>query len=74
LPISADVEEKAEQTVVPDFSESLLKLQLHIYDFLTNPLFDSPPAYKVDAAKKASVDLNRIIKVSETIGKQSGVR
>ncbi len=74
LPISADVEEKAEQTVVPDFSESLLKLQLHIYDFLTNPLFDSPPAYKVDAAKKASVDLNRIIKISETIGKQSGVR
>ena len=74
LPISADVEQKAEQTVVPDFLESLLKLQQHIYDFLTSPLFDSPPAYKVDAAKKAASDLDRIIKVSETIGKQSAVR
>ncbi|HKO60619.1 MAG TPA: hypothetical protein VJV03_05625 [Pyrinomonadaceae bacterium] len=73
LPIAADVEQKAEQPVVPDFFESLLKLQLHIYDFLTSPLFDSPPAYKVEAAKKASSDLDRIIKVSEAIGK-SGVR
>jgi hypothetical protein len=73
LPIPADAEQKAEQTVAPDFSESLLKLQQHIYDFLTNPLFDSPPAYKVDAAKKASSDLDWIIKLSETI-KKSGVR
>lgn len=74
LPISADVEQKTEQTVARDFSESLLKLQHHIYDFLTNPLFDSPPAYNVDAAKKASSDLDWIIKVSETIRKQSVVR
>jgi hypothetical protein len=74
LPISADSEQKTELTVLPDFSESLLSLRQHIYDFLTNPLFDSPPAYKVDAAKKASADLEKIIKVSETIGKQSGGR
>ena len=74
LPISADVAQNAEQTVVPEFSESLLRLRQHLYDFLTNPLFDSPPVYKVDAAKKASVDLDGIIKFSETIRKQASVR
>ena len=72
LPISANVEQKSEQTVVPDFSDSLLLLRQHIYDFLTNPLFDAPVTYKVDAAKKASGDLEKIIKVSEMIGKQGG--
>ena len=73
LPVLAKVEEKAEN-VEPGFPDSLLNLQKHIYDFLTNPLFDSPAAYKVDAAKKASLDLEKIIKVSETIGKQSSAR
>ena len=73
LPVVAEVEEKAEQRVEPVFPDAILKLSQHIYDFLTNPLFDSPAAYKVDEAKKASVDLEKIIKVSETIGKQ-GVR
>lgn len=73
LPVLANVEEKAEQAVAPGFADSLLALRQHIYDFLTNPLFDSPAAYKVDEAKKASVDLEKIIKVSEAIGKQ-GVR
>ena len=73
LPVLANVEGKAEEAE-PDFPDSLLKLRQHIYDFLTNPLFDSPATYKVDAAKKASVDLEMIIKVSETIRKQSGVR
>ena len=74
LPLLANVEEKAEQNAKPGFPDSLLNLRQHIYDFLTNPLFDTPAAYKVDAAKKASVDLEKIIKVSETIGKQSSVR
>ena len=74
LPVLAKVEEKTEQSAEQGFPDSLLKLQQHIYDFLTNPLFDTPAAYKVDAAKKASADLEKIIKVSETIGKQSGVR
>lgn len=74
LPLLAKVEEKTEQSAEPIFPDSILKLSQHIYDFLTNPLFDSPAAYKVDAAKKASVDLEKIIRVSETIGKQSGVR
>ena len=74
LPVIAKGEEKTEQSVGPVFPDSILKLSQHIYDFLTSPLFDSPPAYKVDAAKKASVDLEKILKVSETIGKQAGVR
>ena len=74
LPVLAKGEEKTEQSVGPVFPDSILKLSQHIYDFLTNPLFDTPAAYKVDAAKKASVDLEKILKVSETIGKQSGVR
>ena len=74
LPALAKVEEKTEQSVEPVFPDSVLKLSQHIYDFLTNPLFDTPAAYKVDAAKKASLDLEKIIKVSETIGKQAGVR
>ena len=74
LPVLAKAEEKTEQSVEPIFPDSILKLSQHIFDFLTNPLFDSPAAYKVDAAKKASVDLEKIIKVSETIGKQSSVR
>lgn len=73
LPVLVD-EERTEQTVEPGFPDSLLILRQHIYDFLTNPLFDSPAAYKVDEAKKASVDLEKIIKVSETIGKQPAVR
>ena len=73
LPVIAEVEEKAEQSVKPVFPDAILKLSQHVYDFLTNPLFDSPAAYKVDEAKKASVDLEKIIKVSEAIGKQ-GVR
>jgi len=74
LPVLAKVEEQPEQKAEPGFPDSLLKLGQHLYDFLTNPLFDSPAAYKVDAAKKASFDLEKIIKVSETIGKQSSVR
>ncbi|HKO41903.1 MAG TPA: hypothetical protein VJU84_01330 [Pyrinomonadaceae bacterium] len=74
LPVLAKAEEKTELSVEPVFPDSILKLSQHIYDFLTNPLFDTPAAYKVDAAKKASVDLEKIIKVSETIGKQSGVK
>ena len=74
LPVLPKVEEKAAPNVEPGFPDSLLKLSQHIHDFLTNPLFDSPAAYKVDAAKKASVDLEKIIKVSETIAKQSGDR
>ena len=75
LPVLAKGEEKTEQSVVePVFPDSILKLSQHIYDFLTNPLFDSPAAYRVDAAKKASVDLEKILRVSETIGKQAGVR
>ena len=72
LPESEQVEQKAAQTVLLGLPDSLLKLRKHIYDFLTNPLFDSPNAYKVDEAKKASGDLERIIEVSETIGKQAG--
>ena len=73
LPISADVELASEPTVESGTSDSLLKLLQHIHDFLTNPLFDSPPAYKVEAAKKASIDLHKIIRISETIRKQAAV-
>ena len=74
LPLLAKDEEITEHNAEPAFSDALLKLRQHIYDFLTNPLFDAPTTYKVEAAKKASLDLEKIIKVSEIIGKQSGVR
>ena len=69
LPISADLEQNADNGAELGFTDSLLKLRQHIYDFLTNPLFDNPSAYKVDEAKKASADLDRVIKVSENMGK-----
>jgi hypothetical protein len=71
LPGSEEVEPNAAQTVQLGFPDSLLKLRKHIYDFLTNPLFDSPGAYEVDEAKRASGDLEKIIEVSETIGKHA---
>lgn len=73
LALPQEVEEpKTARTVELDFSGRLLNLRQHLYDFLTNPLFDNPGAYEVGAARRASIDLKKIIEVSENIGKQMG--
>lgn len=51
--------------------ESLLTLRKHIYDFITNPLFDAPAVYKIDEARKAGRDLERVIELSESFGKST---
>lgn len=51
--------------------ESLLSLRKHIYDFITNPLFDAPAAYKIDEARKAARDLENVIELSESIRKSN---
>lgn len=49
--------------------ELLMTLRRHIYNFVTNPLFESMGALDVEQGKKAGGDLDRIIKLSETITK-----
>lgn len=51
--------------------ESLMTLRKHIYNFVTNPLFESPGLLDLEQGTKASRDLDRIIEVSESI-KRSG--
>lgn len=67
LPKSEDEQQKITDNGSPE--QSLLKLRKHIYDFVINPVFDNPVAYKVDEAKKASADLDQIITVSQSIEK-----
>ena len=52
--------------------ESLRALRKHIYNFLTNPLFESPSALDVEQAGKASRDLDMILELSEAIRKGGG--
>ena len=49
--------------------ESLMSLRKHIYDFVTNPLFESPGVLDLEQGRKAGRDLNTIIKLSESITK-----
>ena len=44
-------------------------LRQHIYDFITNPLFESPNVLDVEQSRKAGRDLDRIIELSESITK-----
>ncbi len=49
--------------------ESLMSLRKHIYDFVTNPLFESPGVLDLEQGRKASGDLDRILELSESITK-----
>jgi hypothetical protein len=49
--------------------ESLMTLRKHIYDFVTNPLFESPGVLDLEQGRKAGSDLDRIIELSESITK-----
>jgi hypothetical protein len=49
--------------------ESLMTLRKHIYDFVTNPLFESPGVLDLEQGRKAGRDLDRIIELSESITK-----
>jgi hypothetical protein len=49
--------------------QSLMTLRKHIYDFVTNPLFESRGVLELEQARKASRDLDRIIELSESITK-----
>ncbi|HBB86509.1 MAG TPA: hypothetical protein DC047_02710 [Blastocatellia bacterium] len=48
---------------------SLLTLRKHIYDFVTNPLFETPGVLNLEQGRKAGLDLDRIIELSESITK-----
>lgn len=47
--------------------ESLMALRKHIYNFVTNPLFESPGLLDLEQGRKAGRDLDRIIELSESI-------
>ena len=48
---------------------TLLTLRKHIFNFVTNPLFDSLDVLDVEQGRTASRDLERIIELSESITK-----
>ena len=63
-------QEKAQvETNDEQIEESLRTLRKHIYDFVTNPLFESPGVLDLEQGRKAGHDLNVIIKLSESITK-----
>ncbi|HEX5708316.1 MAG TPA: hypothetical protein VFX96_13515 [Pyrinomonadaceae bacterium] len=67
-------DEKDEKTQIKSFGErpedSLLLLRKHIYDFVTNPLFESLTVLDLEQGRKASRDLDKIIALSETLSKK----
>ncbi len=76
LPQPADDKSKAlEPTTASQSTEpALMSLRKHIYNFVMNPLFESPAVLDVEQAKNASRDLDKIIEVSELISKHHGRR
>jgi len=53
------------------FEISLMTLRKHIYNFVTNPLFEKPGALDLEQGRKAGLDLDRIIELSDSIRKSS---
>jgi hypothetical protein len=49
--------------------KSLMTLRNHIYNFVTNPLFATAGVLDIDLGSKASLDLERIIELSDSISK-----
>jgi len=71
LPQPNDSQSKSTSEVAPDaeLNGLLLKLRKHLYDFVTNPIFESKGVLNVEQAKIASQDLDRIIDLSKVIKK-----
>lgn len=65
-----DEDKEVQGEAIPErVEESLLMLRKHVYSFVTSPLFEAPAVLDVEQAKKASRDLDRVIELSESIGK-----
>jgi hypothetical protein len=64
-----EIEQASKETGGGMLEEQLLKLRKHIYDFVTNPLFDDAAIYNIEEAKRAGADLDRVILVSESFNK-----
>ena len=56
-------------TLPPPTEAPLMRLRKHIYSFVMNPLFETPAVVDVEQSKQASRDLDKIIRLSETISK-----
>lgn len=56
--------------VSPPPEPPLMRLRKHIYNFVMNPLFETPAVVDVEQAKKASRDLDKIIELSASISSQ----
>jgi len=62
-------EKKEIELTEAEIKPSLVSLRSHIYNFVTNPLFETSGVIDVELSKKASNDLNQIIGFSESINK-----
>lgn len=73
LPQPKDEKGKAANETLdgPPDEASLRNLRKHIYDFVMNPLFESPAVLDVEQAKNASRDLDKVIEISEAISNQA---
>ncbi len=69
LPKSDEDREAKSDAGLVQIEEPLLMLTKRIYSFVTNPLFEAPAALNVKHVGKARRDLERIIELSESIGK-----
>ena len=62
-------EERRVEADNKQIEESLMTLRKHIYNFVTNPLFESQGVLDLEEGRKAGRDLDRIIELSESIRK-----
>ena len=69
LPQSKDIPDKeGPGTAASKQAEDrLVTLQRHVYNFLTNPLFEAPRVFEIEQARKASKDLDKVIELSESL-------
>jgi hypothetical protein len=68
LPKPQHEKARVEVNNAPD-EETLMTLRKHIYDFVTNPLFESPGVLDLEQGRKAGGDLYRVTELSESITK-----
>ncbi len=67
LPQPADGPGKVEPAVSNPAEDRLVTLQKHVYNFLTNPLFEASRVFEIEQARKASQDLDKVIELSEDV-------
>lgn len=75
LPEPKEAERKENQ--VESFEsprKSLRSLGRHIFNFITNPIFDAPQVLDIEQAVKARLELDKIIQLSETIRENTGLK